>query len=278
MLPDFIEDGWINVAYSRDSNRQTPDLRTGFPGAAYFVPGEPWTKGQWVRLVFKKRQSRGEPHFICVGELESATDAEAHVVKIEHESGTAPRAFMSQAWTATVQPSGGEWHVVELQGRRDEGKDRRSLEEAIRKGNSKAVLHVIDDGVSMETRLEHEMTPLMYAARLGHDGLVKDLLDRGANIQAHSLAGSLYEVARRGKASLELLQFLREHGAVTPEIKKQPIAPNSATGFEVGASVTHPKFGGGHVVGSDGSGDSLKVTVTFADGTTRALLAKFLTR
>lgn len=277
MLTRSIRSGILDVEYSREhststaSNRDTvPEL----PSEAYFVPGEAWKKGQWVRLVFEKTGRGKALQFICVGTLVSASDSEATVERVLYERGNAPDDFALHHWRAIVKKEGDDWNVTELTGERDHEKAIALMRVAITKGNLADVEEILDGGLPLEHALGHDGTPLVLAAKQGQDAIVKMLLARGANVNARSSAGALYEVARRGKASLELLAVLRTAGATTPEeiaLAAAPVVP-----FPVGAEVRHPKFGAGTIVVSEGTGEALKVTVKFEDGTSRALLAKYL--
>jgi len=51
--------------------------------------------------------------------------------------------------------------------------------------------------------------------------------------------------------------------------------PAAADGFSVGAKVNHPMFGSGKVLGREGAGNSLKLTIQFQGYGTKRILPAY---
>lgn len=121
---------------------------------------------------------------------------------------------------------------------------------------------------------------LHVAAGIPSPSGVKALLARGADPKALDRAGKLaYDATRKvwdtdPKAASEVFDLLRAAGGAPA-----PAAPAVATDtWVVGTKVTHAKFGAGSVTAVAGKGADAKLTIKFADGASRTLLGKFVTR
>jgi ankyrin repeat protein len=140
-----------------------------------------------------------------------------------------------------------------------------------------AIERMLDAGLEVDARDDAGCTPLWYSARSARLDYVRLLLSRGAdpNARAGCNDESVYDVARQ-RGSFELLGALRDAGAVTRRESKPSTPSPPADPFRVGAAVTHPKFGAGEVVATEGRDADRKATVRFANGT-RVMLLKYLT-
>lgn len=115
-------------------------------------------------------------------------------------------------------------------------------------------------------------TALHVAAARHATHAARVLLAAGASVEAVDRAGRRpFEVAAESaagparKALLELL-MVRDEARVA-----------SKSGFEVGAFVTHAKFGEGVVEKVEGEGDNTRLTISFGEGR-KTLLARFVTQ
>jgi len=107
-LPASVKEAWVNLPYSMDKNRTSPDLNAKSPGAPYFVGTDGAVPGQWVRLVF-------DQGFWCVGAVEGIdAPARVTVVDISVENGEAPRGFGEWRWRGLIESEGGGWRVTQL--------------------------------------------------------------------------------------------------------------------------------------------------------------------
>ena len=125
-FPASVKEGWVNLPYSADKNRDSPDMNQASPGAPYFVGVDGAVPGQWVRLVF-------DEVFWCVGKV-GRVDGPAlvTVVEIALENGRAPSDFEEWTWRAQIAREGEGWHVTQLVVDRFRGKfegEPRHLEE-----------------------------------------------------------------------------------------------------------------------------------------------------
>lgn len=93
-LPPFIEAGWVNLEYSHNQNRDSPDLLEASPGAPYFVGTDKAVPGQWVRLVFDAR-------CWCVGEVSKVEKNEGGHARSNQVVGSSPVGPLPTAASAT---------------------------------------------------------------------------------------------------------------------------------------------------------------------------------
>ncbi|MGE0784817.1 MAG: ankyrin repeat domain-containing protein [Sandaracinaceae bacterium] len=139
---------------------------------------------------------------------------------------------------------------------------------------------LLDAGADPNRPDAYGRPPLCGAAAQGNAQLARALLDAGADpcartadgTTAWQLAERAYRDAKNADARL-VLNALRERGAA-PDAPPRP--EPVADPFAVGASVQHAKFGEGIVRASEGRGDSLKLTIEFASGGSKTLLARFV--
>jgi tetratricopeptide (TPR) repeat protein len=107
-LPQLVEAGWVNLPYSLDQNRNSPDLNQASPGAPYFVGTDTAVPGQWVRLVFDER-------CWCVGEVEKVeSDSAVTVARVELEAGDAPVGLDAWRWRGRIERDVDDWNVTLL--------------------------------------------------------------------------------------------------------------------------------------------------------------------
>lgn len=85
------------------------------------------------------------------------------------------------------------------------------FEKAIQDGDLEAVQKALDEGIDVNTKLEHGRTPLILAATYGHLDLVKLLVEEGAAVNATSEYGET--ALMTAIYSPEIVKFLIEKGA-----------------------------------------------------------------
>ena len=80
-------------------------------------------------------------------------------------------------------------HLTSLEQELSEAEDRRKLFQAAAKGDVEAVQLLVDSGVDANITDENQMTALHHAAMHARDGVIKALIERGADLNATDLKG-----------------------------------------------------------------------------------------
>ena len=142
---------------------------------------------------------------------------------------------------------------------------------------------LLQAGADPTTTDAYGRTPLHYASGAGRRDLVRILIEAGANPKVEDDehrtpwddAHRAYYEGNNHDARL-VLQDLREAGGAPtrPPSERPPEA--EPAGIAVGSEVTHAKFGPGEVKAVAGEGEQAKITVVFASGGEKTLLARFL--
>jgi DNA helicase-2/ATP-dependent DNA helicase PcrA len=87
------------------------------------------------------------------------------------------------------------------------------------------------------------------------------------------------EKGRKGeedaKPRSQLSAFDRLKAAATPKTNASKPAPSTDAGFTPGSHVTHEKYGRGLVLRREGSGDNVKLTISFPGFGQKKLIEKF---
>lgn len=137
---------------------------------------------------------------------------------------------------------------------------------------------LLDAGASVDAVDARGETALIIAARFGHHRVAKLLLARGADAKAKAADGrSAYETAEEAYRKYDfadarlIMNAIADAGGGPPPKAPEPAKPPS--GPVPGARVRHAKFGDGAITAVEGD----KLTISFADGSTKTLLSKFVT-
>lgn len=145
-----------------------------------------------------------------------------HVVKFLLDNGVSPDARGPNSITALLQAvQSGNMNVIQLL--IDRGADVECIQwdsywtplfEAVRSENKDVVAQLLKNTVRVDARGLNAETPLFIAAQLGNVGIIKLLIDHGANIEARKGANfktPLYEATSEGH--MKAVKLLLQEGA-----------------------------------------------------------------
>lgn len=173
---------------------------------SFFLVAQRYEKGEKVQA----NQITALQYYILAAELDHK-EAEAAVERLNKSLSKSDRAKARER-AANWSPVTDE-DIVKQQPVSRPGNDRARLLAAADSGSFDRVKELLDKGVPVDTRDEHQWTPLMLAALQGHDKIVSLLLEQGADIEAQDVNGTTPLMAAASSGWLSVVKRLMNAGA-----------------------------------------------------------------
>ncbi len=173
---------------------------------SFFLVAQRYEKGETVEA----NPITALQYYILAAELDHK-DAEAAVERLNKSLSKSDRAEARER-AANWSPVTDE-DVERKQPVKRPHNDRARLLAAADGGNLDQVTELLEKGVPVDVRDEHQWTPMMLAALQGHDKVVALLLEQGADMEARDINGTTALMAAASSGWLSVVKRLIKAGA-----------------------------------------------------------------